>query len=280
MCLNAACLAAGTKLWTPEGDRNVEDIQPGEYVYSRNEHDPLGAIEAKLVEEKFQRTGRILHLHLGDGILIRTTPEHPFFVQNQGWIPAGNLNPGDRVKTESTWTTVTDILDTGEYEIVYNVRVSDWHTYFVKEDAWPEGIWAHNIYFEHLANADQSLATLGKTYVLLSHQAFAQIPRKFQNATVAVTEATINGQRKFIFAVYGTNPAFRAVETFAHAMGAVAFHAQGYHAEEYLHVHYGNKPGFTGAIGHSNYHGTCPNCRTYFALVGFKNVWWSTESAL
>ena len=30
------CFAAGTKLWTPEGYRNVEDIQPGEMVFARN----------------------------------------------------------------------------------------------------------------------------------------------------------------------------------------------------------------------------------------------------
>ena len=62
--LNAGCFAAGTKLWTPDGYRNVEDIQEGECVYARSEYDPDGPIEAKLVEAKFERTGRILHLHL------------------------------------------------------------------------------------------------------------------------------------------------------------------------------------------------------------------------
>jgi len=40
--INAGCFAAGTKLWTPAGQRNVEDIQVGDLVFSRNEYDPAG----------------------------------------------------------------------------------------------------------------------------------------------------------------------------------------------------------------------------------------------
>ncbi len=68
-----ACFPAGAKLWTPTGFRNVEDIQAGEYVYARNEFDPNGAIEPKLVEQKFVRTGRVLELWLSDENLI---PHH------------------------------------------------------------------------------------------------------------------------------------------------------------------------------------------------------------
>jgi hypothetical protein len=78
--------------------------------------------------------------------VIRTTGEHPFFALNQGWIPARNLTSTDFIRTDSGWIGVTEIDATGEWTTVYNLRVSDWHTYFVKEDAWNEGIWAHNAY--------------------------------------------------------------------------------------------------------------------------------------
>jgi len=45
----------------------------------------------KPVEATFRRTGRILHLHFPNGELIRTTPEHPFYVEGKGWTPAGRL---------------------------------------------------------------------------------------------------------------------------------------------------------------------------------------------
>jgi hypothetical protein len=141
-----SCFAAGTKLWTPHGYRCVEEIQANEVVYARNEFDPDGTIAVKVVEEKFERTGRILHLHLPEGRLICTTPEHPFYVEGAGWTAAGALQVGDRIRTDCGWATVQDLLDTGEYETVYNLRVAEYHTYFVGDEDWPFAVWAHNDY--------------------------------------------------------------------------------------------------------------------------------------
>jgi hypothetical protein len=38
------------------------------------------------------------------------------------------------------------VFATGELETVYNVRVSDHHTYFVGDDGWGWAAWAHNVY--------------------------------------------------------------------------------------------------------------------------------------
>ena len=53
--LNAGCFAAGTPLWTPGGYRAIETLVPGELVYSRDEWNPTGDIEAKVIEEVFAR---------------------------------------------------------------------------------------------------------------------------------------------------------------------------------------------------------------------------------
>ena len=45
---------------------------------------------------------------------------------------------------DGRWLPVEDVLDTGEYETVYNMRVADHHTYFVGMEAWGFGVWAHN----------------------------------------------------------------------------------------------------------------------------------------
>jgi hypothetical protein len=39
---------------------------------------------------------------------------------------------------------VEDLLDTGEYETLYNLRVADHHTYFVGSREWGFSVWAHN----------------------------------------------------------------------------------------------------------------------------------------
>jgi hypothetical protein len=106
--LAKACFAAGTKLWTPAGYRSGEAILVGEVVYSRDEWDPRGAVEVKVVEEVFERFAGVYHLHLG-GQLIRTTGEHPFCAAGKGWTAAQELQPGDGVLTaDGTWVRVND----------------------------------------------------------------------------------------------------------------------------------------------------------------------------
>jgi hypothetical protein len=98
------------------------------------------------VEEKFQRTGRILHLHVGNEVIC-TTPEHPFYVDGEGWTAAGALKEGDRVATLSgEWVMVEEVFDTELYEPVYNLRVEEYHTYFVGDETWGFAVWAHNNY--------------------------------------------------------------------------------------------------------------------------------------
>ena len=139
--LSAGCFAAGTKLLTRSGWRAVETIRPGDEVLSRSEHDWSAQAEWKVVEERFERTGCILHLHVS-GEVIRTTPEHPFFVQGEGWKQAGALEGGDRIATLSgEWVSVEEVFDTQEWEPVYNLRVADFHTYFVGDEHWGFAAW-------------------------------------------------------------------------------------------------------------------------------------------
>ena len=97
-----------------------------------------------MVEKKFERTGRLFHVHHREGV-IRTTPEHPFYVKGKGWTEALALQPDDMIATASgEWVEVTEVFDTGVYEKVYNLQVADYHTYFVREEGWNFEIWAHN----------------------------------------------------------------------------------------------------------------------------------------
>jgi hypothetical protein len=76
--------------------------------------------------------------------VIGTTEEHPFFVKDKGWTPAGELKEGDLLRTVDGWVPVTGLEHTGRYETVYNLKVADYHTYFVGSKEWGFAVWAHN----------------------------------------------------------------------------------------------------------------------------------------
>ena len=139
-----ACFAAATKFLTPVGPRAIESLKAGDLVLARAETDAAGPVEPKLVEETFNRTGRVWHLHVG-GKITRTSGEHPFYVHGQGWVEANRLLPGDLLSSDDGQSVaVEDVYDTGEYETLYNIRVADYHTYFVSDEDWGFSVWAHN----------------------------------------------------------------------------------------------------------------------------------------
>ncbi|MEZ6141286.1 MAG: polymorphic toxin-type HINT domain-containing protein [Zavarzinella sp.] len=153
-----ACFAAGTPLLTPVGSCNIEDFQIGDLVLSRDEYDSTAPIEAKVVEEVFVRLAPILSIHV-HGQVINTTGEHPFYVENKGWIDAQDLIPGDRfLSHDDRWISIEEIFDTSEWKTVYNLRIADHHTYFVGCDDWGFSAWVHNA---ACANVDEFIKRYG-----------------------------------------------------------------------------------------------------------------------
>ncbi|WP_315851926.1 polymorphic toxin-type HINT domain-containing protein [Thermogemmata fonticola] len=76
---------------------------------------------------------------------MRTTPEHPFYVEGKGWTPAGSLKAADRLLTLlGDSVPLSEVDDTGAWEVVYNLRVADYRTDFVGDDTWSFAAWAHN----------------------------------------------------------------------------------------------------------------------------------------
>ena len=179
------CFAAGTPVLTPNGHKAIEQIKPGDLVLSRNEADVYGPVEAKLVEECFVREGVILELHMG-GQVIRTTPEHPFYVQNRGWTAARELQAGDLLAgPDGHWTCVEALNDTGKVEAVYNLRVADYHTYFIGKEHWGFSVWAHNQYNYGLSGRDALAAAVRKTESLSEAK---QLVRTYRDLVTLTTQ--------------------------------------------------------------------------------------------
>jgi hypothetical protein len=129
------------------GKKRADQIVEGDRLWSRPEGDPDGPLALKLVLERFVRVAPILNVQVA-GQVLRTTREHPFYVEGKGWLPAGALEVGDLLRTRGgQFVAVEGIADSGEVTTVYNWRIADYHTYYVS--ATPEGasVWAHNAWY-------------------------------------------------------------------------------------------------------------------------------------
>jgi hypothetical protein len=142
--LENACFIAGTLLKTETGWVAIEHLAVGDLILSRDESDPSGAVVSKVVEEVFVRSAPVLTVQVS-GRVIGTTSEHPFWVSGQGWTPARELRVGDLlVGHDGQMVRVESVEDSGQWAVVYNCRVADYHTYFVGSEEWGFSVWVHN----------------------------------------------------------------------------------------------------------------------------------------
>jgi RHS repeat-associated protein len=138
------CFAAGTRLWTPTGTKPIEEFAEGDLILARDEFNPSAPVEARVVEAVLMRSAPVLHLHVG-GRVIRTTDEHPFFAYEKGWVKARDLVGGDYLLgMDGEWTRLDEVYDTGVWDVMFNLRVGDSHTYFVGDEEWGFSVWTHN----------------------------------------------------------------------------------------------------------------------------------------
>jgi RHS repeat-associated protein len=124
-----ACFVAGTLVSTDLGDRPIEEIVPGDLVWSWDEGTGRIALREVLVTMSHDDV-ELVHLEIGDG-QIDATPEHPFWVETIGWKRAAHLQNGDILKTMSGYTRVLSVTRLSSKCRVYNFEVADFHTYFV-----------------------------------------------------------------------------------------------------------------------------------------------------
>jgi len=260
----------------PGGWARIEDLEVGSLVLSRDEWDPAGAVEPKVVEEVFKRFSAVWELRAG-GRVIGTTSEHPFYARERGWVACRELAVGDALLCEDgTWVGVEGVRDTGRWEPVYNLRVADHHTYFVGTEEWGFSVWAHNAY-QSLPGADASFTTLGHTLARRAKDLYRQVAVK-RAVSLAVTTVMIDGQMKEAVAINGGAPALdvQRIAAIVASAGGIFIHPANreVHAEEALYELYHNTPGFT-AIGVSHWKGPCDTrCIPYFNGVNFHNIWW------
>jgi Tfp pilus assembly protein PilV len=126
------CFAAGTLVFTEQGDRPIESIAQGDRVWSR---DPLsGGLALKTVLQTFAHDSYVIDLVTADASHsehLTVTPNHPFWVEGAGWVEAVSLGETAQLWTPVGALTAHAAASWGERTKVYNLEVADSHTYFV-----------------------------------------------------------------------------------------------------------------------------------------------------
>lgn len=91
VCLDEGCFAAGTLLDTPEGQRKIETLQPGDSVYSAAGVDKVISTTTRIVE-------RLVIVHV-DGHAVVSSDNHPYLTAH-GWKRADQLKEEDELVTQ------------------------------------------------------------------------------------------------------------------------------------------------------------------------------------
>jgi len=134
-----ACFVAGTQVLTPEGEKSIETLEIGDNVISIQ---PItNEVKNHQIKSTFSReVSTIVNIEIG-GTIITCSPEHPFWVVEEGWKEAGKLRPGMAVITHEGKEILIDAIQpqTGKFT-VYNIEVEGFHTYYVSR----LGILVHN----------------------------------------------------------------------------------------------------------------------------------------
>ena len=138
---NGYCFVAGTIVATVLGFAAIETIQAGDYVLAKDVD--TGIVSYEPVLQTFVREVDETYTITIDGEEIETTAEHPFYVENEGFVQAQDLEAGDNVETADGDTAEVDSVQKNELDesvLVYNFEVMDDHTYYVGET----GVLVHN----------------------------------------------------------------------------------------------------------------------------------------
>jgi len=130
------CFAAGTPVQTEHGDRAIERIVVGDRVWARDVGS--GAIALRPVVNTY-RTARVpvVDLELSTRFMasehLSVTRSHLFWVEGPGWVRAEALGAQPLWSTEQSTQArlTTSLIESPEPTTVYNLEVSDFHSYFV-----------------------------------------------------------------------------------------------------------------------------------------------------
>jgi hypothetical protein len=125
------CFVKGTLVYTILGLSPIEKIAVGDSVYSYNLEKNI--VEKSKVVKVFEREAKETYLLNTNKEQIEVTAEHPFYVENKGWVKVKDLQTNYILKTENNKTELVKINILTKEEKVFNIEVEGNHNYFISK---------------------------------------------------------------------------------------------------------------------------------------------------
>lgn len=137
------CFTADTLVATPDGERPIAALDVGDAVVSWSPDGVAVETVGRVVRKKERAAAVVLALTFADGRVLRATPNHPLYSVSRGFVPAGELAPGEGVATRAgdgalVPVALTSVVEEPGPVVVFDLTVSPAHTLFAA------GVWAHN----------------------------------------------------------------------------------------------------------------------------------------
>ena len=131
-----ACFVAGTSILTAAGYVAIENIKEDDYVWASDPETGEKALK-RVVQTFVNESDELVHVFV-NGEEIITTPEHPFYVPQKGWVGSIRLRAGDILILQNGQYVIVEKVQHEILEVpitVYNFEVEDFHTYYVGESS-------------------------------------------------------------------------------------------------------------------------------------------------
>jgi hypothetical protein len=123
------CFAGGTEVKTEDCETAVEEIEAGDRVWARDPE--TGRYQLESVLGVFEREVDGLLVLEVDGEEVETTPSHRFWIEERGWVEAGELAVGDLLASyDGTPRRVASVETRPGVHTVYDFEVASAHSYF------------------------------------------------------------------------------------------------------------------------------------------------------
>lgn len=124
-----------TLVATESGSKPIAEVRVGERVLAYDE--ASGTTGTYAVTATFSHADPTTVQLTLDGEVVVTTPEHPFWGEGTGWVPAEALEAGMRVRrADGGFGLVHALALEHEPRVMYNLTVAGAHTFFVGDGQW------------------------------------------------------------------------------------------------------------------------------------------------